>query len=166
MTPRSPLILDSIIASLDAWVMPHVEDEFAISILKTVSNLLRHVQTRIEHEPRLLYDAMIDLAAVLGDLRGRIAAHPSLASIDSDGLLQDADLPDGAAILLPERLEAAQTDQLTRLDTLIGRLAATREDHADDGAYREMRALIRAYLARQLARDEQLITPAFIGGRR
>jgi len=166
MRPDSRAIIDSVIASLDAYVLPRVEDEFAKSILKTTTNLLRHVQIRIAEEPALLHADCVDLATTLSDVRAMIRAAPAFA--DALALDRVVDVrTDGQGELLPLDLLQARWDELNdALDTLLQRLSQVRGRFADDAVYVEVRRTIRAYLARHLEREDRLISPAFTGGRR
>lgn len=166
MRPDCHTILDSVIASLETYVLPKVEDDFAISILKTTGNLLRHVQIRIAEEPALLHEDLNDLMETLADIHARVRGAPELQeALGLSDLSDTRDGPDGQFVgldVLQLRWDASNHD----LDVILQRLSAVRARFAGDEAYLSIRTAIRAYLARHLNREERLISPAFTGGRR
>jgi len=85
LRPTLDDVLVNVIDSFDTIIQPDVTDDYASSIALTVSNLLRHVRARAEHEPAALWDDNNDLRALLRELdvaapTERAAdAYPSLA---------------------------------------------------------------------------------------
>lgn len=166
MRPDSRTILDSIIASLETYVLPKVDDDFARSILKTTQNLLRHVQIRIVEEPILLHADFVDLAGTLSDIRVLLRDAPDLSdALALDPTFQAPSSPNDVVIaldILQERWDTLND----HLDQVLQRLSRLRGAFEDDRTYRDIRDAICAYLGRHLEREDRLISPAFTGGRR
>lgn len=169
--PDSSRIIDSIIWSLRAYVAPEIRSPFAASVMATVENLLRHVQLRVSLEPQLRWEDNADLRELLEHLLERLESHPRLASSLGGALAEAraglaADPHDPAAFPSIDDL-IARAEILRRiLDTLLAALLEVRESCADDPLYLNCRREIRAYLARQLEREDRLVTAAFSGSRR
>lgn len=169
MKPNTSEILESVIWSLQTYVEPELQSPFARSVMLTVANLLRHVKLRAESEPQLLAEDIRDLAAVLGRATGRLGGEAPLslavgqAVERARGTLAEPGVePVPSVATLAARSEALREC----LDVLLQALSAVREHFEDDPRYADTRQDIRRYLARQLEREGQLVTPAFIGGRR
>jgi len=171
MKPDTSRIIDSIIWSLDNYVVPETRSPFSASIMVTVQNLLRHVGLRACVEPELRWEDNADLESVLERVLQRLENHPQLAATLRGGLaetrkaVQDS-RPDPAVFPSIDRLTARALALRATLDSLLKALITVRDSYRDEQTYLECRQEIRNYLARQLVREDQLITPAFTGNRR
>lgn len=171
MKPDTPEILDSILWSLKTYVEPEVQSPFGRSIMVTVGNLLRHVKLRAESEAEILFEDNDDLERLLKRLVERFEAHAELnnalgSALDRVRAALDAGVEDKQRFPTVARLNARAEDLRHSLDDLLKALGKVRFDFASDLTYTGSREEIRSYLARQLQRADQLISPAFIGGRR
>ena len=171
MKPDTPEILDSILWSLETYVEPEVQSPFGRSVMVTVGNLLRHVKLRAETEAEILFEDNDDLERLLTRLVARFEAHPELSKV------LESTLAGVRAVLAAgdeekkhfptvARLSARAEALRQSLDDLLKALGSVRFDFPSDETYIGSREEIRAYLARQLQRADQLISPAFVGGRR
>lgn len=68
LRPTLDEVLANVIASFDDIIKPDITDPYAASIALTISNLLRHVRARAEHEPAALWDDNRDLRQLLAEL--------------------------------------------------------------------------------------------------
>jgi hypothetical protein len=149
--PDTDDVLASIIDTFDRYIAPKVVDDYAASLCLTVSQLLRSLRARIEHEAAALYEDNAELRMLLvllaGDVPGdvRTGVEDALAASNTDEypsvhLLQDH------ALRLREALVAC-------IDSLPDREHPAR--HA-----------IRLYLRNQLQRQQPWLVDAFDGPRR
>ena len=139
MRPTSRELIESIIAAIDTTILPAVEEKQAASSLRAARTLLEHLAVRVETEPEVLAADNQDAAAVLAGL---------------------GDVPDagegGGVLALRARNAALQSaiDQRLRAMPIAGR---------ESPAQAEVRRVLRDYLARRLARERDMIFPAFLG---
>jgi hypothetical protein len=171
MKPDTSRIIDSIIWSLEAYVVPETSSPFAASIMVTAQNLLRHVGLRARIEPELRWEDNADLESVLERVLHRLERHAQMAATLREALAATRksmldNRPDPVAFPSIDRLTARSLALRTTLDGLLKALIAVRDRYCAEQTYLDCRQEIRNYLARQLVREDQLITPAFIGNRR
>jgi len=162
LRPRSDEILRSVLWSFEEFIVPELSDPYAISVGHTITNLLRHLALRVELEPPALFAGNVELRELLADVAGYARA---------DGLTELAeDLETTLAAAAP----ASEYPSMSRLtdDALALRGALDRSIRAlqaapsDSDDYVELRARIREWIGRALAREAEWIVPAFSGIRR
>lgn len=169
MRPRADEVLQSIIWTYDEHILPNVQGDFPKSLALTVSNLLRHVALRMEHEAPALIEDNAEVRAVLGE----IAAYASTLTAAPDSLqallptltdASEAKSSDGyiSLIALAEEAETLRT----LLDTALKALQDYRDALAGDAQYQAVRDRIRTYLNNQIKRQSLWIRDAFTVDRR
>lgn len=166
--PRSDQILLSILASFEEFVVPELEDPFAVSVGHTIRNLLRHLALRIELEPPALYELNEELREVLADVAAYARGSSAAALAGLAGELDEAlaAVRPATAYPSPSTLTAHAVVLREALDRALKALQAARPEAGDDPAYRGLRERIRAWIAHALEREAAWITPAFEGIRR
>lgn len=166
MRPSIEEVIDSIEWSLDHYVANQLEDEFSLSVLKTVRNLLRHVQIRVNLEGGVLYEDIADLKQVLlGAAGGSEAGYLPNSLAAKVIAICESPFPISPYPSVTE-LADRQTALLAALDELLVALSHVSSSRAEEPAYCALRNNLRAYLARHLDRNARFITPAFQDGRR
>lgn len=137
------------------------------SALATCRHLVRHVDLRLQHETAMLRDDIDKTAALLErvkayldhaagvdlpGLRDRIgatlAAHAGVPTTGADGMATVR----SRALALREQVHVV----------LAGLQRQSAPVKADEG-YREIRRLIREYIAYELTQEARLVQPAFAG---
>lgn len=162
LRPRSDEILQSVLWSFEEFIVPELEDEYAISVSHTIVNLLRHLALRVELEPPALYAGNSELRELLGDVaayaRGE-GAGELVAEIET-ALVAAAPARDypSASRLADDALALRGA-----LDRAIRGLQAAPSESAE---YLTLRARIREWIGRALEREAEWIVPAFRGIRR
>jgi hypothetical protein len=166
MRPSAEEIVRSVAATFDEYLLPEIEEPFARSLALTVSNLLRHVAVRIEHEGPMLVAEIADLRTVLGEIRAFAAANQGcdtvLAQVDA---VCDKSPPDGSYVGI-RRLHDEAGELGWALQGAIRALDETAPTIATIDSYADLRLSIRRHLRRSLEREGSLIVPAFTGERR
>jgi hypothetical protein len=168
LRPRADEIVNSILYSFEEFVVPELEEPYAVSVGHTIRNLLRHVALRIELEPPALYAGNEEMRAVLSDIAAYASSSEAAALADVP-----ADIATSLAAAEPQTsypslstLSAHAIILRGVLDRTIRALQAARPELGSDPTYLELRGRIRADLARQLEREAAWTTPAFSGIRR
>jgi hypothetical protein len=162
LRPRSDEILASVLWSLEEFIVPELSDPYAISVGHTITNLLRHLALRVELEPPALFAGNAELRELLAE----IARYARAAGV--------AELADDLERALAETTPASDYPSVSRLtdDALALRAALDRSIRALQAApseskeYLALRARIREWIGRALAREAEWIVPAFSGIRR
>lgn len=166
MRPSAEEILRSVAATFDEYLLPEIAEPFAHSLALTVSNLLRHLALRMEHEGPMLVAEITELRAVLGEIKAFAAASPGceavLAHVDAT---RGAQRGDGSYVGLLA-LHGEATELGWALQHAIRALDDAAPAIATVDGYAEVRQSIRRYLRRSLEREGSLIVPAFTGERR
>jgi hypothetical protein len=143
--------LDAIIQTVEEEIAPHVQDDLASSLCRTVAQMLRSVRVRITHEPAALSvdnAALRDLLATWApELPAGAATAANMAAAQAPPPMY-ASMPDLAADAL--RLRAA---------LVVAIEAVPETDHA-------FRKAARAYLTQQLSHEKVWLQDAFTGPRR
>jgi hypothetical protein len=159
--PSATDILRTIDATIVSKIEPSLSDLAARSALATVRHLLRHVMVRIEAEGQILTD---DIAAEARDYFSSLGtadegiAHASRVESAQREVRRDASKYPSLAILSTEAAILREC-----LYESLKHLQAIRDRHRSDPAYISVRTAIRAYLAKQIEQEGQLIAPAFYG---
>jgi len=169
MRPRADEVLHSVIATFDEYVAPDVTEPFAKSLTLTLSNLMRNVALRIEHEGQALFDDNQQLREVLDHVRGYVEASAtsrfdSVAKEIADAL-ERVHVGPGVYPSL-ELMTDEATDLRWALQHSIRALEAARPEFGEAPEYKELRVRIRRYLRASLEREMGLVVPAFTGERR
>lgn len=166
MQPKSRELIEGIIEVLDDRVTPAVEDRWAASSLRSIRCLLVHLATRVDNEGQVLHDDIADARAVLELAvvrleRSEVASD--LAAEIRQGLAKVWREPGAyvaVASLAEENLVLRNfIDHLLR--QLLTQPAAT-YGGGDDGLV-ELLAEVRAYIRRQITREQPMFMPAFAG---
>jgi hypothetical protein len=166
MRPSAEEIVRSIAATFDEYLLPEIAEPFAHSLALTVSNLLRHVALRMEHEGPVLMAEIADLRAVLDEIKAFAAASPGcdavLAQVDAACRARPRE---GSYAGLGELHDEA-TELGWALQHAIGALDEAGPAIGTLDGYTDVRLSIRRHLRRSLEREGSLIVPAFTGERR
>lgn len=161
LRPRSDEILASVLWSFEEFIVPELSDPYAISVGHTITNLLRHLALRVELEPPALFAGNAELREVLADIAVYArAAGPAELADDLGRTLTAAPASDypSASRLVDDALALRGA-----LDRAIRALQAAPSDSEE---YLNLRARIREWIGRALAREAEWIVPAFSGIRR
>jgi hypothetical protein len=169
MRPRADEVLQSIIWTYDEHILPNVQGDFPKSLALTVSNLLRHVALRMEHEAPALIEDNAEVREVLRE----VAAYANTLKPAPDSL--QALLPKLAAAGEAKAVNGylslndlvVEADALrTLLDDALKALQEHRDALAGDARYQALRDRIRTYLDHQIKRQSIWIREAFTVDRR
>ena len=168
LRPRADEILNSVLYSFEEFVVPELEEPYAVSVGHTIRNLLRYVALRIELEPPALYAGNEEMRALLAEIAAYASSSRAAALSDVPG-----EIASSLAAAEPQTpypslstLSAQAVVLRGALDRTIRALQAARPELGSDGPYLELRARIRSCLAVQLEREAEWTTPAFSGIRR
>jgi hypothetical protein len=147
--PGADEILSSIITTVEAEIAPLLEDdEYAASLCRSIAQLLRHVQVRVEAEVPTLTADNAELRALLESLA---AEH---GSVELTGVLP----------AVPAARHAARDDLEQEAFALRAALVDVIEAHPDEES--PVRDAYRGYLANQLRRQLPWQQNAYTGPRR
>jgi hypothetical protein len=149
--PDTDEALTTIIDAVERHIAPHVYDDYAASLCRTVAQMLRSVQMRIREEPASLAADNADLRELLTAAGGQVS--PDLADQIGPVLAAHPHRP-GAG------LDDLRSDALALRAALVAVIAAV----PDSGA--PVRRAARDYLRRQLDREKVWMRDAFTGPRR
>jgi hypothetical protein len=158
MQPNSRLMIERIAAALDASVLPALaRDPWAASTVRSAVTLLNHLAKRVDLEAAILAGDIEDAKLVLHETF-------ELMKPGADTTL----LTDIAALLAddnPITYDIAALDaRNTQYQSVFERLLRDQyEGKWTEAAAQPLRAAIRAYLARHLARERILFVPEFSG---
>ncbi len=169
MRPRADEVMQSIIWTYDEHILPNVQGAFPKSLALTVSNLLRHVALRLEHEAPAMIEDIAELREVLGDIHRYTAALPAVPeSLQRLQAELDAARQPAPVTGYVSPLDLVET--ATQLRGLLDRaLKALQQHRATLGAapeYKAVRERIRTYLNHHLQRESLWIGEAFTKERR
>jgi hypothetical protein len=161
LRPRSDEILRSVLWSFEEFIAPELSDPYAVSVGHTITNLLRHLALRVELEPPALFAGNSELRALLADIAGYArAAGPEELADDLErtlGATPASEYP-SASRLVDDALALRAA-----LDRAIRSLQAAPSESEE---YQALRARVRDWIGRALAREAEWIVPAFSGIRR
>jgi len=154
MLPSARALIEAIITSLDDVVIPVVTDRRAASSLRSARTLLDHLALRVDSEAEMLRADNDDALAVCSAIATRFAAHQAVSAIAA---FVEAG-PDGS----PQGLtpQARNETMQTLIDAALRGLPVSGAPGAEAA---EIRAMLRGYLDRRLARERDMIFPAFLG---
>lgn len=157
MRPTTRELIESIITALERQVSPVVQDKWAASVLRSASQLLKHIALRTEDEGRVLIEDNQDVRLVLEAIRRRLAGKSDDAQLSTalEQALQAADpaAHDTAALAVRNEVYQVVVEQLLRHRDRV-RKATGGTDTRDE---------LRAYLRRRLRREHHLYFPVFTG---
>jgi hypothetical protein len=162
LRPRSDEILRSVLWSFEEFIVPELSDPYAISVGHTITNLLRHLALRVELEPPALFAGNAELRELLAD----IAAYATAAG--GAALADDLERTLAATTPASDYPSASRlTDDALALRGALDRaIRALQAAPSESAEYLELRARIRQWVGRALAREAEWIVPAFSGVRR
>lgn len=147
--PGSDEILSSVIATVEAEIAPLLEDDdYAASLCRSIAQLLRHVQVRVEEEVPALSEDNAELRSLLDSL----SEDPSVAAVV------------GSLPAAPVARYAARRELEQEALALRAALVAAVEAHPDDEG--PVRHAARAYIGNQLRRQLPWQQDAYTGPRR
>jgi hypothetical protein len=155
MKPSTREIIENIIKSLDEVVLPVVEDKQAASSLRSARTLLDHLARRVEGDAEMLLADNADARQVLAAIVAQFADQPASAPLVKF-LAADTEALPGTITELQSRNEAMQHV----IDVTLRGLPPAGAEAAVEAA---IRAALRGYLDRRLARERDMIFPAFLG---
>jgi len=164
--PTTEEVLLSISHDFDKHIRPDPASGLAVSLSLTISNLLRHVHLRVQHEERLIREDLEELEPVLGQAGAFLSAGTKPEAALGDRIATA--IADGPPGDLPPAKAADQYRVLLRglLAEAIDTLVAGRAKSKGNTDYQAVRARIRSYLDHSLSREETLIHDAFTIARR
>jgi thioredoxin-like negative regulator of GroEL len=153
MQPSARALIEAIIRSIDEVVIPVVTDKVAASSLRSARTLLDHLARRVDGEADMLRADNADALAVCSAIAARVGhqAVPVIAAFLEAG---PDESPQG---MTPQARNEAMQKVIDA--TLRGLPPAG----AQTGEAAEIRAMLRDYLDRRLAREREMIFPAFLG---
>ena len=161
LRPRSDEILASVLWSFEEFIVPELTDPYAISVGHTITNLLRHLALRVELEPPALFAGNAELRELLADIAGYARATGSAELADDLGrtlaATQASDYPSASRLV---------DDALALRGALDRAIRALQAAPSDTEEYLNLRARVREWIGRALAREAEWIVPAFSGIRR
>jgi hypothetical protein len=161
LRPRSDEILRSVLWSFEEFIVPELSDPYAVSVGHTITNLLRHLALRVELEPPALFVGNAELRELLADIAGYArAAGPAELADDLDRTL---------AATPPSEYPSASRladDALALRGALDRAIRALQAAPSESAQYLALRASVREWIGRALAREAEWIVPAFSGIRR
>jgi hypothetical protein len=143
ISPGVDEALDCIVAAVEQQIAPHVVDEYAASLCRTVAQMLRSVKVRVAQEPAALVADNAELRAVLSAHAHRLFDRADL----------DAAVSESAARQAPSLADLYRDADALRIEAV--------PDAADPA-----RVAARKYLAHALDRERPWMVDAFTGPRR
>ncbi|WP_051071293.1 hypothetical protein [Ilumatobacter coccineus] len=152
--PTTDEVLGSILWTFENQITPAIDDDFAVSAARTVTNLLRHVRARVQLEGKGLAEDNAELRAVLG----AVQIHPEVGPLMEVAAVLDA--PPVAPEPWPS--VEALVDEAERLRLALD--AVVRSGVVGSDA--SLAARVDGYMARHLGREAQWAVDPFIGDRR
>lgn len=162
LRPRSDEILASVLWSFEEFIAPELSDPYAVSVGHTITNLLRHLALRVELEPPALFAGNAELRGLLAGIAGYARAG------DLTELASDLETTLAAATPASDYPSVSRlTDDALALRAALDRaIRALQAAPSESEEYLEVRARIREWIGRALAREAEWIVPAFSGIRR
>lgn len=167
MRPFPDEILRSMQFSLQTYVIPHVDDKWGSYVAKVMKRMLLHLERRWKLEGPLLLEDIADLRAVLDSVRRPLSTAPVQADGDARKLVGRIDTTLAETRELPAGYVSVES--LTKLsEALRETLVAVIEtcdvlaERGHEAALAPARGEIRAYLRREVDRDNQLVEPTFM----
>ena len=167
MRPFPDEILRSMQYSLQTYVIPNVNDKWGSYVAKVMKKMLLHLELRWKLEGPLLLEDIADLRTLLASLRTSLSTAAFERDDDAkklvvriDATLADTrELPTGYVSVesLTQVSEALRETLVTVIETCD--LLA---EHGFETTLAPARDEIRAYLRREVDRDNQLVEPTFM----
>ncbi|RZL85015.1 MAG: hypothetical protein EOP32_01355 [Rhodococcus sp. (in: high G+C Gram-positive bacteria)] len=151
--PTTDVVLTSIIDAVETDIAPHVHDDYAASLCKTVAQMLRSVRVRASEEVSALHAGNNELRSILTAALDR-ADHP--AEVHSAITAAVTCAPP------PQHPELAELHR----DAIRLRAALTAVIDATPDESHPSRQAAREYLRHQLEREQCWQQDAFTGPRR
>lgn len=159
MRPTSRFLIESIAEALETSVLPVIpaDDKWSASTVRSAVTLLGHLAKRVELEGGILAADNDDARAVLADIAPQMRLGQDIALT--------ADIQAALGLAEPSPYDVPAMDaRNTRYQALFDRLLRDQYGGAwqDDGS-QPVRAAIRAYLKRRMARERDMYFPEFTG---
>lgn len=134
------------------------------SALATSRHLIRHVELRLRLEPEILLDDIEKTTVLLNRVAGYLESLQAgeMAQAIRESLAEKAELLRGKA----DDVERIRARALLLREHVYAALKLLQQQDAaarDTDTYREVRRLIREYMAYQIEQESRLIHPAFAG---
>jgi hypothetical protein len=167
LRPTSVDVLRCIGRTLETVIVPVLDGVAERSAAATIGHLLRHVTLRIEHEGRILHDEIAMLRPLLAQARDhlqtRASSEPEAARVATS--IERALSATSAANPSEYRDVGSLADEVWLLrqgvSDALGFVQAQKSDGTDATA--KLHQAIKTYIAWQLARESEMIDPAFEG---
>lgn len=158
MRPDPDELLRLMRTSLKTVVTPTVSEEWPAYVAKSIERMLEHLERRWRHEIRFLADDTEEMRELFAALAADLAGVDGVRGVVEDlgELLHGPSLASRAVTY--QELSAENQSHRAALERLIVSLDASEDAERAEG----VRAPIRAYLGRQLARDVELAEPTFM----
>ena len=167
MRPFPDEILRSMQFSLQTYVIPNVSDKWGSYVAKVMKKMLLHLELRWKLEGPLLLEDIMDLRSVLASIRAALSAAAFARNEDAGALVERIDTSLAATSELPSgyvSIEMLTQHSETLRETLVT-VIGTCDLLAERGfetTLAPVRDEIRAYLRREVDRDDQLVEPTFM----
>lgn len=161
INPRPIDVLENLVATLDASVLPRLKDSDVLSAATTTRHMLRYVLSQLRHEPASFAAEVPKLTDLLNELRD------FLRQVGAEEI----------AVEVEAQLVSAEAVTELGHEGLAGRVACLREglhrghralinqrsEWSDKPGYAALREAIRSYLAWQNLEEAKIVGPAFYG---
>lgn len=167
MRPFPDEILRSMQYSLQTYVIPNVNDKWGVYVAKVMKKMLLHLELRWKLEGPLLLEDIADLRTVLASVRAALSAPAFAKDGDAGSLVAriDATLADSrelpAGYVSIEALTKVSEALRETLVAVIGTCDLLAE-RGFEAVLAPSRDEIRAYLRREVDRDNQMVEPTFM----
>jgi hypothetical protein len=175
LRPSTDEVLSAVVWSFEHDIVPTLDDEFAQSTARTISNLLRHLQVRIRHEGQTLVNDNLELRELLkailtqvrqGDID--VVAHNAVTDILAEPPVSP---PAWASVarLTDEALQLRRALDLLVQDLIADGALLSRDGEGGARTARgaaDVRRAIESYLGRSLRREALWNVDPFQGDRR
>jgi len=164
MRPTATELLQTIDATLDQKVEPSLSDVGGRSALATVRHLLNFVRVRIEREGQLLTNDVAELRNLLPEMVDYFATRGEGGAAEAvrQALAKPGPQEPGRYLSLDELAEVAGGLR-EALHRALSRLQDMRDLRGGEPQYIALRSAIRAYVARQIENEGEIVGPAFFG---
>jgi len=161
INPRPIDVLENLVATLDASVLPRLKDADVLSAATTTRHMLRYVLSQLRYEPASFAAELPRLTGLLEQVRNfleRVGASEALHGVDAalaSAAVSNADGHEGLATRIAHLREGLHGAHRTLIEH--------RGEWAADPGYAELRGTIREYLSWQNLEEAKIVAPAFYG---
>jgi hypothetical protein len=174
--PTAERVLDSVVLTLDEVIQPalrrdyeeasadrRIETKRVYSSALTLAHLVRHCRNRVAEEGQIFYDEILMVTPLVADIAAFIRAGGELRlAADLDAAVSEAWPPAGVYPSLALTVERTNRLRLAVQDGLAW-LQANEATLVADPGYAALRARIRANVADQMTRENDLVDRSYRG---